>query len=185
MAKTNKILKYKEFEIEPFSKMKIGDPEFLEEIENGTADKTTKQLCFVKNRISKTDKRAGVILMKLEHDYDGFLFGSYEIWIQSAHKDLYAALYDLMKQRRIPDNLGKETKLGCDTARFYIATDKNHDTIDMKTDGLFGTAYMYENGVAHQAMLSFDPDLQTEEELEDLIRSLFYVTKESDWKTAE
>ena len=182
------IVRKKVFDIKPFSKLIIGDPMYLDHIAEGTASAGEKKLCFIKEKYPVSDCRAKVVLQDVHVDFDDETddLGSWDRWsicfFSQKEKDLpYASAF--LRGRMYPYFVQENKELVCDTARFSITVDDNNmPNIDTGSDGYYGHVTHYKNNDMIGVQLDLDPGMMSEDEVIDMIRYLFTVTKEYDWK---
>lgn len=214
MEQNKRMIQYKEFQCEPFGKLIVGDPDCLEQVKvyhpcNGkesvrTVMKSglsleTRSRNYVSNRVTKKDKQACVLLVKITEPGQE---DTYQIAFQSAQNDLYDALREFLIMRNKPQEVREHpdldierlaqaqigvsyviTYLRSDTGNIWVGTDKMTVIIETGYCCENGKVFVYKGGAAHQVILPCSPDVQSEEYLEKVIRTLFHVTKESAWQT--
>lgn len=181
------IVKEKDFTVRPFGFIIIGDPDYLEKINNQHKDAAVfKKLVYVNRTIRKAHHEAKVRLRVTKTSHGSHSFHNIELSVASVlntdpkTRDL---LFDtLLNGRYHPDLLSKKKSLGCDTARFYINIDGNDEEIHTGADGYYGNVIVYKQKMAYNLSVVLDYDLYSEAEIEQLIRYLFHVESEGEWR---
>lgn len=183
---TTIVTKEKDFTIKPFGSIIIGDPDYLEKINNQHKDTMVlKKLVYMNRAVQKIHHDAKVRLKVTRTTYDHGSFDSVEIAIASVlntNSKTRDVLFNTLLNNRVhSDLLSKNVSLGCDTARFYINIDGNDEEIGTGADGYYGNVIVYKQKIAYCISLVLDADLHSEEEVEQLIRYLFHVVSEGEW----
>ena len=164
------VLKEKTYTIKPLKKLTVGDPMYLDEINNGTATKGMKKL--VVDTSVRCCKYGKAKLSLIESTEDGFTWQQLVLKIGSGSKPIMPDAY--LNGQWFGKNTVKEEKdLGCDTARFYLSiNDKDFGEIPTGGDGYFGFFRKYKEYYGAEIELAFDTDWHDWNEIEDMIRQL-------------
>lgn len=182
----NKIIKEEKFQIKPFRKIIIGDPMYLDSIENGTDSGCEKNLVAIYDKIPFSNRDAYVTIREIEdcYEFNGekHQFYTIEVIIGSFKKGL-EKIYDThLNHKYYPNKVKKHNDLGCDTAHFIIETDTNYDEISTGADGYYGDFYHYKNNDAYIISLSIDEDMMSFDEAVSLFKLLFQVKEAKSYK---
>jgi hypothetical protein len=184
MEKT-KILRKTKFEVKPFRSVRIGDPYYFEEMENGSSNKYLKDITCDFPKIPFSNRFAGVVLTESETEWEenslSGKYRSYEVMFYMAKKDEIGnrIIQTELDDRYFPSMLKKEYHLGCDTAQFDICIDGKFENFQTGGDGWYGYCHHYRNNNAHVFAFSLDDDMTSYEEMTEYIRHTFHVVKET------
>ena len=167
---TVKTLRKKEFEIKPFKHIRIGDPHYFEEMENGSTNKYLKEItCDMDVNPSKF----GLVTVEDEMvTSEGFTFGNLRVNIYLANTKEQLEVYKSGKWYG-DKTLVKEYTLGCDTAEFEIETDKSVDTFHTGADGYYGSLQHLKKGYGLICHFDLDADMFEFEDLVERFKALF------------
>ena len=176
--------------IKPFKEISVGDPMYFEDLDAeeripGTISKKMKKNLENLTLDTKTSccKQGIVAISEIEEDL-GYGDERYSYIImdvalsckgtfQAAEKDFLVYLTD----RHYVNSVKKEHELGCDGARFEICVDGRFDEVQTGADGFYGYAAELKQYSGFQMSLTFDSDLFSVEDVENLA-SYWFVKDE-------
>ena len=159
----------------------IGDPWYLEAIDNKEDTGCEKQLCFIKKRLPK-DMDVEVIIEEKEEKYKGMTFTSICIdiiavtnkWDEIKKK----VITDAIKNSKYhPQLLSKKGELACDTACFIIETNETYYEFKTGADGYYGNYMTYKNNELCHINLALDDDMFSFDEVVTIVKYLFKEQK--------
>lgn len=174
-------MKNTEFKINAPKKLIIGDPMYLEAIENGTDRGCEKKITFIRKRMpSNLDWICIVNEFEDSFEFDGKtipytsivvkLIGITESATEERKEQFLKAFKNGMYHPKLVKTNGK---LGCDTAQFIIETNKSYDEFHTGGDGYYGYYMSYKDNLAYKVELSFDTDLFSFDEVVKRMKALF------------
>lgn len=174
-------MKNVEFKINAPKKLIIGDPMYLEAIENGTDRGCMKKITFIRKRMpSDLDWTCLVNEVEDSFDFEGEKFtytsiivkliGITETATTERKQQFIQAFKDNMYH---PKLVKKKGELGCDTAQFIIETNKSYDEFHTGSDGYYGNYMTYKDNLVYRFELSFDGDLFGFDEVVKRMKALF------------
>lgn len=176
------IVKETQFEIKPFTKVIIGDPMYLESIENGTTRGCEKDMVAIYNKIPFSNRNAYVTIRRIKDSFKSrdkeIFYYTTDIIVGSEKKTIQSFYKVHLKDAWCPNYVKKHITLGCDTASFCICTDKNYNEISTGADGFFGDFYHYKNNNAYIFHLSLDEDMVSFNDAVAICELLFYKKEE-------
>lgn len=166
-----------QFKVEAPTRLIIGDPWYLEAIDNKEDRGCEKQLCLIKKRLPK-DMDVEVIIEEKEETYENMTFSSVYIDIigvtnkwDGFKKDIITNAIKSGKYH--PKLVSKTGELGCDTACFGVETNKTYYEFRTGADGYYGNYMTYKNNELYHVNLSLDADLFDFNEVVDIMKYLF------------
>lgn len=174
-------MRNEEFKINAPKKLIIGDPMYLEAIENGTDTGCEKKITFIRKRMPRNldwvcfvdevedsfDFKGRQIthassIVKLIGITNNISLEQQQNFIQAFKNDMYH-----------PKLVKTQGELGCDTAEFIIDTDKSYDNFHTGADGYYGNYMVYKDNLVFKIDLSFDSDMFGFDEIVKRMKSLF------------
>ena len=170
---TEKIIRESVHSIKPFKHIRIGDPFYFEKIEQkgDKPNRYTKLVCDTKTSCCKV---GAVIIKEVEITDemlpDPFININVDIFLAKDEEQL-----EIYKSGRWygEDTQKRDYELGCDTARFEIEVDGRYDEVHTGADGYYGFVKEMKQYFGFMAGLTFDGDLFSFEEVENLMNYLF------------
>lgn len=174
MEDTSIVIKTTEHRINPFKKIRIGDPLYFERLENGEDCKIYKNLvCDIKTTCCK------VGMVRINESVINAEFGDFN----QIDVDVFLAYND--EQLDVYKNgqwYGEKTlkhiyNLGCDTASYEIEVDGRYEKVHTGGDGYYGELRQMKQYYGLMLSLSFDGDLFAFDEVEKLMDYLFEFKK--------
>lgn len=156
------------------TKLLIGDPLYLDAIDNGTDDGAEKELIF-NGQI--TAAPLGRMRIRETHtDSDDEKYGHLE-WdeievevVQGAHEQMLDTYLD---GKWYDGKLVSDTTLGCDTASFDIETKYGFDHFNTGADGYYGQMLKYKKNFGMDLTLILSADLFGFDEVKERMLALF------------
>lgn len=170
-----------EFKAKGISTITVGDPLYLEHIDNGTASKGEKSLVFSR-KVAKSMEIAVSVKEDTEH-HGNLEFTTIQVDVYGIRHTLSeltkTTLMDTFKQGKFHPKLVKEEKdLACDTAEFVIKTDRGYEEFHTGADGYYGNVLWYKDNNAFWLSLSLDVDMFEFEDVVESMKNLFGFQKE-------
>ena len=176
-----KVLQEEIIKIKAPTKLIIGDPSYLDAIEENNDVGCMKKLCLIKNKLPGT-MNAEIIIKEVEDEWLGYKFKSIYIDIiavsnkidinkQNNHLEIFKS------NRFYPSLVSKQFDLGCDTACFEMTTNKGYYEFKTGADGSYGNYTIYKNNLAYHITLALDADLFDFDEIVDIMKYLFKEEK--------
>ena len=170
-----------EFKINAPKKLIVGDPWYLEAIENKTDRGCEKKITFIRKRMpSKLDWICCVKEVENEFDYENETIKYTTIIVSligvstELNTETKTSIINAFKEGYYhPKLLSKQGALGCDTAEFIIETNKGYDSFHTGGDGAYGSYMTYKNNYGYNIELSFDADLFNFDDIVKRIKNLF------------
>ena len=158
------------------TKLIVGDPMYLENIENGTDRGAEKQLSFIRKRLPK-DMTCKITI---EEKDEGYTFKTIYVNIMAVKNTIddetkFRMFYTFENNKWYPKLISQKGDLGCDSASFCIKT--NNSYLDFKTgaDGYYGSYFIHKNTDAYCVTLALDSDMF---DFEDVVNNFKYLFKE-------
>jgi hypothetical protein len=174
-----KVVKEKIFSVKPFSYVRIGDPMYFEQMQEGDKNKALRELTCTFEKIPKTNREAKVRIREIVSDFKDegkpYCFTQYEMLFYTARKTPLASkiIEAELDGKYYPDLIKRESELGCDTARFEMTINENWDEIHTGADGFFGMLHHYKNNEAYVFSIMLDEDMTSWEEVEQYVQYFF------------
>ena len=170
-----------EFKINTPKKLIIGDPMYLDAIENGSDKGCEKKITFIRKCMpNNLDWTCLAKEVEDSFDFEGERITYTTIIVQLIGIAEHMTIED--KQKLIqtfkndmyhPKLVKTKGQLGCDTAEFIIETNKSYDEFHTGADGYYGSYMIYKDNMVYKIELSFDADLFDFDDVVKRIKALF------------
>lgn len=172
------VVKEQAYDIKPFSRVKLGDPE---EMEKGSTNKNLKTLTCEIEKISTSNRTAGARIRKLKVDFydeDMDYFNEYYVltFYTARKTDVAEKIVEAELNGDYYHALIKETyDFGCDTSEFIMRVDDNFGTIHTLADGLFGYISRYKYNVVYVFNIFQKEEASSWLEMERIVEQFFKI----------
>ena len=162
-----------QYDIKTPTALVIGDPMYLEEIEDTTTDfdriRLLKRLVLMKEKIPAI-RKTRLIFSKL--DIEGYtMYEATIVVTNKEHMEVFA------NEKYYPEKLKAQYDLGCDTAEYEISVafgnEVNNDTINTGADGYYGNVLESKGTCGFTVSFDFPADLMDEEDIRHTLSYLF------------
>ena len=176
MEYTWNLLKEAKFPIKGTTRLHIGDPDYFEEIKNGTDNKNLKKVTFDGN-ISAAPK--GIMHIRLWEVKDNSLsWNTLTVDVYQGNKLDIAGTY--CKGSYYPKGVKTDCELGCDSASFEIETKFGYDKFYTGASGYYGELKAMKQYYGMILHLDFDDDLYDFDEIVQRMKALWPESKNKD-----
>lgn len=171
-----RILKETIHRIMPFSHLKIGDPMYFDEIDNGSDNVRLQELtCNLEIPDCKCGATKIEKIMYEDQNTEQSGLQSYTIikvsvYLANSNKQLDTYLADKWFGEK---SVKQRKQLGCDTAKYLLEVDERSCVIDSTADGYYGELLELKCGYGMMLYLWFDNDITCYEEVCSLMEYLF------------
>lgn len=175
------ILNEKTYDIKPFSRVKIGDPLYFEEMANGSTNNNLKSLTCDIDNITTSNRKAGARIRKLkldyldeDMDYDDVY---YELTFYTARKtDVAENIVEAELNGEYYVHLLKESRdLGCDTAEFIMYIDDNFGSFHTLSDGHYGNISRYKYNAVYVFNILLNENASSWDQMNRMVEQFFKV----------
>ena len=173
------ILSEKTYDIKPFSRVKIGDPLYFEEMENGSTNENLRTLTCDIDNITTSNRKAGARIRKLKCDYHDedmdYDDVYYELTFYTARKtDVAEKIVEAELNGEYYVDLLKESRdLGCDTAEFIMWIDDNFSSIHTLADGHYGNMSRYKYNSVYVFNIVLNENAISWDKMEQMVKQFF------------
>lgn len=174
-------MRKEQFKVKAPTKLIIGDPMYLEAIENKTDKGREKGITFIRKKMPK-EIETTIIIKEIDGSYeidnDEFSFILIIVKIigisNKYSTESKNKLLDVFAEEKYHPNLVKtQGDLGCDTASFVMETDLGYEKFHTGADGYYGCYMTYKDNLAYNIELSFDIELFDFDEVVKTMKCLF------------
>lgn len=153
----------------------IGDPMYLEDIENNRDTGAEKQLSFIRKRLPK-DMTCKIVIEEKEEKYKDYFLKTIYVKIMAVKNIHNIGMFNVFESDKwYPRLISKKGKLGCDTACFSIETDNEYLDFRTGADGYYGDYFIHKNTDAYCITLALDPDMF---DFDEIVNDFKYLFKE-------
>lgn len=178
---TKTILTETIFKIKPFHKVRIADPWHLQQMESGKNVAGIKKL--MADFTIPTEQHVAKVHLRKTHlvwESDSMEDDMWELFFYSVLDSSEVGEFPKMAFDNMiyPDLIEQIGDLGCDSARYHVVIDGRDQEVYNGGDGYFGHYFTYKDGCFSFVVLSFSEELVAEEDLIQLIHSLFDVMED-------
>lgn len=171
------------FNVKTPIKLIIGDPMYLEAIENKTDRGCEKEITFIRKQMP-ANVETTIIVKEVEDicNFDGkeIAFSVINVNIigisNRYNEDSKARILDaFINGQYYPSLLKKQGELGCDTACFVMETNLGYEEFHTGADGYYGCYMLYKDSLAYNIELSLSTDMF---DFDNVVKTMKYLFKE-------
>lgn len=163
------------FYVKAPKKLIIGDPMYLEDIENNRDIGAEKQLSFIRKRLPK-DMICKIVIEEKEEKNKDHFFKTIYVKIMAVKNIHNIEMFNVFESDKwYPSLISKKGELGCDTACFSIETDNEYLDFRTGADGYYGDYFIHKNTDAYCINLALDPDMF---DFNEIVNDFKYLFKE-------